>query len=82
MHTTQFDDCHSLAAEFLSPLESLISSKFIPSLTGDSSPGELHACVLYLPYHTNPITQQPLNITHAASTLISAPLVDLILDHD
>ena len=75
-----------LATELLQPLESAITSQFIPSLIGISPPGTLMRSLLALPCKLGGLNiANPVNMAseqYSSSIVISDPLVDLIHKQD
>ncbi len=74
------------SSELLQSLETAIQSLFIPALTGQSPPGKLVHEMLAMPARLgglgliNPVATAQEQ--HAASQLISAPLVERVLHQD
>ena len=73
-------------SNLLKPLENIISSKFIPSLTGQGVPSHLERDLFTLPARLgglglfNPVQVSDLQFNNSLS--VTAPLVDLILRQD
>ena len=71
-------------SELLQPLETAVTSQFIPALTGQSPPGDSVRKLLAFPAHLggmgliNPVTLYAEQ--HSLSKLISSPLVDRVLN--
>ena len=73
-------------SELLQPLESVIRSQFIPALTGHAPPGDLVRDLLALPARLGGLGLiNPTAVSteqHATSQLISAPLVERVLQQN
>ena len=78
-------ETHS-ASELLQPLEASINSQLIPALTGQNPTGDLVCQLLALPTHLgglgliNPVDASAEQ--HHTSKLISAPLVNLVVNQE
>ena len=70
----------------LQPLEELLRTKFIPSLTGRAAPSDLERELLALPAHLGGLgLLNPSNLStteYSASMKVTQPLVDHIIKQD